>query len=290
MTIGIETRDPGAAGIRDSVERYKMMFPDYTDAIDFYGAMMEVQQEVILEIECTADFSGLDIEKRLKIGSPLLHPAELSVPPKELRRVISGICDVVKRNESSGFSACRELLEWDGLGDERLPETREKLLATGSLELENLQGIELDGVLVAGIIWESLVPFYRRCAQGLQDGIDHSLWQKGCCPICGTGPLMGKFRREDGLWLLECRLCHTLWNVQRATCPFCSEGKGGSLEYIYLEDHSSYRAYYCSKCRRYVKNVDLRSAQRDAILSLDNIITELDGLDRAARQEGLKPA
>ena len=101
---------------------------------------------------------------------------------------------------------------------------------------------------------------------------------------------MGEFRREDGLWLLECRLCHTLWNVQRAACPFCSEGDEGSLEYLYLEGDSSQRVQYCSRCKKYVKTVDLHAKQRDAILPLENIVTELMGLDRAARQEGLNPA
>jgi FdhE protein len=287
MAIRIETRDPGVAGIKESVDRYKRMFPDYKDAIGFYGAIMEVQQQAVSEIECAADLSGIDIEKSIREGSPLLHPADLAVSTPELRGVVSSICAVFESKEAPGFDSCRKLLEWDGLGEEGFIETRDRLLGGESLHLDHAGEGVIDAGLVAGVIWESLVPFYRRCARELQDGIDHSLWQKGNCPICGTGPLMGEFRREDGLWLLECRLCHTLWNVRRATCPFCSESTEGSLEYIYLEDHSSFRAYYCSQCKRYIKNVDLRSAQRDAVLSLENIITELEGLDRAAELEGL---
>ncbi len=290
MTIRIETRDLGAAGVREAVERYKRMFPDFAPALDFYGAVMEVQQKAISEIECMADLSDTDIEKSLRRGSPLLRDAEIPVSMPELRGVVSAICSAFETRKEGGFSGCGELLQWDGLDDERFTETRERLLGGGGLDLGSAGEGAIDAGLAAGVLWESLVPFYRRCAGELQDGIDHSLWQNGYCPICGTGPLMGEFRQGDGLWLLECKLCHTLWNVQRATCPFCSQGADGSLEYLYLEDHASYRAYYCAACRRYVKNVDLRSTQRDAVLPLDNIVSELIGLDRAAEQEGLQPA
>ncbi|MBN2027196.1 MAG: formate dehydrogenase accessory protein FdhE [Actinobacteria bacterium] len=286
MAIRIETRDPGKAGIRKSVETYTRMYPDYADAIGFYGAVMDVQQQALCEIECAADFSGMDIEGSLRRGSPLLDPAALEIPIRELHGVISGVCSVVEQREAPGFIPCKELLEWDGLAEKGFPETRERLLRGAEYAGKGAT----DTALLASVIWESMMPFYRKCAAGIQDGIDHSLWQKGRCPICGTGPLMGEFRQEDGLWLLECRLCHTLWNVQRAACPFCSQGLEGSLEYLYLEDYTSYRAYYCRSCGLYVKNVDLHAAQRDAVLPLDNIVSELIGLDRAAEQEGLKPA
>ena len=290
MAIKIETKDPGASGVRESVERYKRMFPDFAQAVSLYGAVMEVQQEAISETRCTADFSGLDIEQSLRRGNPLLQPADLTIPPAEYRSVVSGVCSAFECEGAAGSIGCRELLEWDGLGEERFVDTRDRLLAGESLDLNYAGEDVIDAGLVTGVLWESLVPFYRRCAGELQGGIDHSLWQKGHCPICGTGPLMGEFRQKDGLWLLECRLCHTLWNVQRASCPFCSQGIEGSMEYLYLEDYASYRAYYCRSCGLYVKNVDLRAAQRDAVLPLDNIVSEMIGLDRAAEREGLKPA
>jgi FdhE protein len=287
MAIRVETRDPGVECIREAVERYKRIFPDYEDAIDLYGAIMEVQQKELSEIECMTDFSGVDIDKNLKQGRPLLNPSEIDIPIQELRRVLTGICSVVEQQGTMGFPSCKELLAWDGLSAKGFQETRDRLLKGERLDVEAMQGADDEGGLIASVIWESLVPFYRKCARVLQDEVDHALWLKGYCTVCGMGPLMGKFRREDGLWLLECRLCHTLWNVQRAACPFCSEGVEGSLEYLYLEDQSSYRAYYCGRCKRYVKTVDLRSAQRDAVLPLENIVTELMGLDRAAEQEGL---
>ena len=287
MAIRIETSDPGTAGVRDALEGYRRSFPDCADALELYASIMEVQQKALGGIECALDFSDTDIEKRLREGTPLLDPAELDLSLRDLRGVISGICAAVERGDASRSSGCEELLEWDGLGDEGFTETRKKVLEGEDLGLKEEWKDITVVALASGMIWEGMVPFYRRCARELQDKIDHSLWLRGYCPICGTGPLMGKFRCGDGLWLLECRLCHTMWNVRRATCPFCSQGKEGSLEYLFLEGRGSYRAYYCSQCRRYVKTIDLRPSQKDALLPLENIVSEMMGLDRAAEQEGL---
>lgn len=290
MSIRIETEDPGAEGIREEVERYRRVFPDYVRAIELYGAVMEVQQEALCEIECAADLSGVDVDERLKEGTPLLDPCELDIPPRQLRRVLTGICSAIEGHGAEGFGGCDDLLEREILGAEGLRQARDRLLRGERLELAKAGEERVDSEAIASIIWESLVPFYRKCASGVQGEIDHSLWQKGRCPVCGTGPLMGKLEPRDGLWLLECRLCHTLWNVRRAACPFCSRGEEGSLQYLYLEGHAKYRAYYCGQCGRYVKTVNLRSSQRDAVLPLENIVTEMMGLDRAAEQEGLEPA
>jgi FdhE protein len=99
---------------------------------------------------------------------------------------------------------------------------------------------------------------------------------------------MGVFRKEDGLWLLECALCHALWNVQRAWCPFCEGGKQGSLEYLFVDGDSGHRVQYCSVCRQYVKTVDMRDSDDEVVLPLEDIVTVL--LDEVAVREGLRPA
>lgn len=290
MPIKIETKDPGVVGVREAVERYRKIFPDYGEAIVLYGAVMEVQQRAISEVACTTELSSIDVESSLREGKPLLNPFKLQVSLREFLRIAGEICAVVERSYAAGFCGCSDLLAWEGINEQGFDDTRARLLRGERLDFGVLVGKSQKEGVIEGILWESLVPFYRKCARGLQNRIDHSLWLKGYCPVCGTGPLMGEFRRGDGLWLLECRLCHTLWNVKRATCPFCSKGDEGSLEYFYLEGDRSRRVQYCSRCGKYVKTVDLRAKRMHAVLPLENVVTELRGLDRAAEQAGLKPA
>jgi len=292
MSISIETKDPGVVGVREAVERYRKIFPDCGEAIALYGAVMEVQQRAISEVDCTTGLSSIDVESSLREGKSLLNPFNLQVSLRKFLRIAGEICAVVEKSYTAGFFGCSDLLAWEGINEQGFSETRARLLRGERLDFGALEGKSQEEGVIEGILWESLVPFYRKCARDLQDRIDHSLWLRGYCPVCGTGPLMGEYRREDGLWLLECRLCHTLWNVKRATCPFCSEGDGdgGFLEYLYLEGDSSRRVQYCSRCGKYVKTVDLRAKRMHAVLPLENVATELRGLDRAAEQAGLKPA
>ena len=99
--------------------------------------------------------------------------------------------------------------------------------------------------------------------------------------------MIGQYRSEDGLWVVECALCHTGWNVQRAACPFCT-GSQGSLDYLYIADDKTRRANYCKACGKYVKTVDSRDGEDTVLLPLEDIVTA--DLDLAASDEGLTPA
>jgi len=96
------------------------------------------------------------------------------------------------------------------------------------------------------------------------------------------------FRPGDGLWVLECSLCHTHWNVMRARCPFCEGGPEGSLNLLYVDEDRQERVQYCENCRQYVKTLDLRDSERAGLLPLDDIVTVR--LDLVAKEDGLKPA
>jgi FdhE protein len=290
MTIKVETEDPGVSGVRAAVEKYRGRFPQYSDSLGFYGAIMEVQQKALDEVECAIDLSHVDVDGRLREGKPILDVLELEIPPRDLLRVAGEICAAMEERGALGGRSSKEFLSWMGQDRERIEKIRKMVLA-GQGRLEDLPGAEgVSGIPVEGIVWESLAPFLRKCAASLEGRIDHSLWLRGYCPICGGNPLMGVYEAGGGRWMLECSLCHSLWNVKRASCPFCRDSEEGSLEYFYPQDERSYRVQYCKKCGNYIKTVDLREKSGGAMLPLDNIVTELMGLDRAAEQEGLKPA
>lgn len=288
MPIIIETEDPGVRGVRKAVKRYCRQYPELAPAMKMYGAIMEIQQEALRGIDCGVDLSGDEIEKRLSDGEPLLDPLALELDWAKYRELAVRICQSLDENKPGGFSRCDEVAAREGLGGDHLAETRDMVLKGEEFEPgSDWAGCE-DGKIVQKIFWESLVPFYRKCGSVLQVKLDQSLWQRGFCPVCGSRPLMGKFRKDDGLWLLECALCHTLWSAQRAKCPFCDGGGEGSLDYLYIDGDRRRRVQYCSLCRRYVKTIDLREGEENVILPLEDIATFR--LDRAAEQESLRPA
>ena len=283
----IETVDPGVAGVREAVKEYVEKFPDFAQPLRMYGAIMEAQQEALSDVTCHLQLSAEEKERRLRNGEPVLDPRDLEIDPVAFVNLLKKICRAVDEGKPGGSFHCDALVSWEGLKPGRIADTRDHVLSGESLP--KVDGLENEGdrKIVSNIIWETLVPFYRKCGSILCGKMEQSYWQRGFCPVCGSAPLIGMFRSEDGLWLLECALCHTIWNLQRASCAFCDESQG-SLEYLYLEEDPEHRVQYCDRCRVYVKTVDLRDSGRDVLLPLEDIVTiELDLL---AANEGLEAA
>lgn len=247
---------------------------------------MEAQQKVMREIDCSIEMESAEIERKLRDGEPLLEKGSIEVDPGKLRGLVSVIADVIDAETKDGFSGSGKILNWSGLDPENIGDTEERVVSGGTLEADGWT--EEENRLASNILWEAFSPFYRKYGSIFESNLDHSLWQRGYCPVCGCGPLMGKFRSEDGLWLLECNLCHTMWNVKRASCPFCDGGPEGSLKYLYLDGKNNCRVQYCECCRFYVKTINLRDSERESLLPLEDITTM--ELDQAALEEGLKPA
>jgi len=285
----IEWSDPGVEAVREGVETYAERYPEYADALRLYGAIMEVQQSALESISCPLEpLSPEEVESRLLSGEPLLDPGAVEIDGPAYRRLLADICSAVVENAPEAFTLGEELLAWEGLSDERLPETRDLVLEGRDIDFKPAKNLsERDRKLVTDLLWEGLAPFYRVCGRILASKMEQSIWQRGYCPVCGGAPLIGLYQEEDGLWVVECSLCHTGWNVQRAACPFCT-GSQGSLEYIYIEDDKTRRANYCRACKKYVKTVDSRDSGEALLLPLEDIVTA--DLDLAARDEGLTPA
>jgi FdhE protein len=283
----IKTEDPGLKGVQKAIKQYTREYPDYADALRLYGQVMRAQQRTLRELKSELEMEQGEIDLKLAEGVPLLNPLELDIDLLKYRRLTGEICAVIAEHGPEGFAHCDEIASWEGLDEGDFARTRNDLLTGKRLSLGEKWSTDEEREIGRIILWEALAPFYRRCASILESKMEQAFWLRGFCPICGGAPLMGVFRSEDGLWLLECTLCHTLWNVQRARCPFCDESEG-SLKYLFIGDNETRRVQYCEHCGIYVKTVDMRDTGREASLPLENIITA--DLDMAAAQEGLKPA
>lgn len=283
----IETVDPGVEGVREAVKEYVEKYPDFAQPLRMYGSIMEAQQAALAEIDCRIEMSDEEIEERLRSGKPLIDPRDMEIDAAVFAGIVGKICEAVEKYRPGGFTRAGELRSWEGIEKERLPETVNLVLAEDKTSLFADWDSEADRKIAQDILWESLAPFFKKYGSILCCRIEQSIWQRKLCPVCGNAPLMGKFSSKDGLWLVECALCHTIWNLQRASCAFCDESQG-SLEYLYLEEDPEHRVQYCDRCRVYVKTVDLRDSGRDVVLPLEDIVTI--ELDLIAADEGLKTA
>ncbi|MBU1672385.1 MAG: formate dehydrogenase accessory protein FdhE [Actinobacteria bacterium] len=281
----VETVDPGTEEVERVAEEYLLRYPDYSGAIALYGEVMKAQQEALEGLECQLSLDEEERQRSLLMGEPLVDPMDVPVERGAFLELFERLTGAVLEGRDSELTV-ESVLAWPGLGEERFEQTRRAVLEGAELSGDNEWSAE-DRNVVSGIFWEALAPFYRKCGSILTFSMEQSMWQRGFCPFCGGAPLMGLFRRDDGLWLLECSLCHSWWNVPRASCPFCDESEG-SLKFLYLEQDKGQRAYYCGSCGTYVKTVDLREEDRTTLLPMEDVVTAM--LDRAAEEEGLERA
>ncbi len=111
-------------------------------------------------------------------------------------------------------------------------------------------------------------------------------WSKGYCPICGSAPILS-FLADAGARTLICGFCWHDWQARRVYCPFCENTDNAKLQYLYNEEETDLRIDVCDKCKRYLKSVDTRKADRLIYPPLEQITTL--HLDMKAREEGFEP-
>jgi FdhE protein len=129
----------------------------------------------------------------------------------------------------------------------------------------------------------ALRPYLERAAEQLVGRIGLANWKQGFCPVCGGEPDFASLDEVSGARRLLCSRCTTEWGFKRIACPFCGTTDHTKLSYFPLHD-GLYRLYVCQECRRYLKTIDLRQADREVLLPLERITTL--ALDIAARSEG----
>ena len=136
------------------------------------------------------------------------------------------------------------------------------------------------------LLYTTIKPFVETMASHLADKVNEELWDKGCCPICGSQPLMGELRGEEGKRIWTCSFCGSQWRGKRLMCPFCENTDHRTLRYFYTEKEKAYRIDVCDKCKRYVKTVDTRQLAHEIFLPVEDLATL--HLDILAADKGFK--
>jgi FdhE protein len=149
--------------------------------------------------------------------------------------------------------------------------------------LAALKGVSEE--LLSATVQAVLYPFLIAHAEALGELVNHGVWRRKTCPICGGKPDFAFLDKErGGRWLL-CSRCDTEWLFQRMQCPYCDSQNQKSLSY-FSNDQGLYRLYTCSECRSYIKAIDLRNTNAEVLLPLERFLTA--GIDRQALEAGYR--
>ncbi len=192
---------------------------------------------------------------KLAGGLPLLrgHPGVLD--EKGFRQHWQAVCAAVGKQH--GSSAAKALAGTLRAGRLQPREMLESVLAGRPDSIHShAEAHGLDVGLMATVLRWTLFPVLTRWAEELASLREGAGWERGCCPTCGSWPLLAEFRGLEQVRFLRCGLCASGWEFPRLACPFCGGRDHRQLGYLHAQgEEASRRAATCAACRGYVKTV-----------------------------------
>src|SRR5207249_3820921 len=87
---------------------------------------------------------------------------------------------------------------------------------------QQVEALQLDAGLATTLLRFTLFPRFTALAVQLAPLREGTGWESGCCPTCGSWPLLGEFRGLDQTRYLRCGLCADGWEAPRLWCPYCA--------------------------------------------------------------------
>jgi len=269
-----------------AIRELKETDPGSEPLLAYYEAVLHAQKETRAVFR--PDLDGLNVEvcrNRISQGVSCLKLGDIRID----WRLFDALFDRISGIARERAETTPRMDRWPSLSGNS-PEWRDKLL-NGLMQdrilLDNCAdraGISRD--MFSFLAFQTIPPFLESYAERIRDGVDDSMWSKGCCPVCSGEPLMGRLAKETGKRLLECHLCRTQWEVKRLECPFCGNDDQKKLRFFYDKEDRTHRVEVCDVCRTYLKSVDTRDMEKDVVLFVENLATI--HLDLVARREGFQ--
>jgi len=259
--------------------------PAYADMLGFYGRLFEAQEES---------------KKNLHIEPPQIPEEVRAVKAREKFPLIEIKDFIYDKAESNNLFVTLGRLA--AQANPKLADSAAIILAAVDTKLDPsglfdafLNGNEalfeniaaeykVEKRVLGFITYHSLKPSLSTGAEQLAAYLStNEPWLKGYCPICGSAPILSTLEGE-GTRRLVCSFCWHLWPVKRVCCPFCENSDNKELHYLFSEEEKNLRVDLCNKCRKYLKTIDTRQADRLIYPPLEQIASL--HLDIKAQEEG----
>ncbi len=250
-------------------------------AVEQYRRLLRLQVDADSRIlEPRPGLNAEEAASRLSRGLPLLSFDDILVDWSLFRRLLTDVSGLI-------LSDCGVAIEISSeLGRLSLPALVDMIRKWFSGDEFHLDSCSEGELVVGPVIRAAIKPFLSRHRLSSLHLVDHDLWRRALCPVCGGTPDLGSLDDKGTRWLL-CSRCDAEWLFQRLECPWCGVNDPGQLAY-FPDEMGLYRLYVCENCRRYLKVVDVRRAREEVLLPLERLLT-ID-LDRQARLLGYSAA
>jgi len=253
---------------REFINKHKSL-PE--DLFDFYKKLFDAQESAYEKLPdnmtdflpVNTDFPPYLIKEKIKLSDEIVGQLEV---------LLGDIIEIVSRvNPGMDFSSLKEAF------NEFAGEAVVKLLLHDFQYFENKAAeLRLDLPELLFMIHNVFKPFLVKGREEAPSVPDKEDWLKGNCPYCGYMPGFSKIVESgENKRVLHCSLCECEWAFPRMQCHICGNTDHDTLGFFEYEDAPDYRAYYCDKCRNYIKSVRIPKMREEAgyDLTVEDIIT-----------------
>jgi FdhE protein len=216
-------------------------------------------------------------------GVPLFRGETLRLDPGALRTRWLSVCTALDRHQDGDAARCLAAAVRGGTlaADELLGDV---LAGRPEGVHARAEALGLDPGLTATVLRLTLLPDLAGLHGALTPLVEELPWEQGCCPTCGSWPLLGEYRGLEQRRVLRCGLCTAEWEVPRLFCPYCGNRDHRLLGYFSAAgEEGRYRASTCHACHRHVKMVTTLaplSAPRLLVADLATLHLDLAAADR----------
>jgi FdhE protein len=280
--------NPDTERMQRRIATLKEAYPNYRGILEFFEKLLLEQLKTMANVESRPLEINEDRARiRAKEGFPMLSRGDFFIDPQLATRLFRTVCRIAKR-ENEKLKAEVGKIERALRGKKIDLQTCLAKAVEGDRDYLSQLATEeeIDLAVMNFLLHTTIKPFVEAMASHLRDEVDEDLWDKGCCPICGSQPLMGELRSEEGKRIWTCSFCGSQWRGKRLMCPFCENTDHQTLRYFYTEREKAYRIDVCDKCKRYIKTVDTRQMADEIFLPVEDLATL--HLDILAADKGFK--
>ena len=271
--------------VKRAVEAVKKNKPAYAEILELYGRIFVAQQESVRRLQVTPLQIPEDVRSlKAREKFPLIGVGQFAYDKIESGKLFISICRLIHDASPKLAGAAKRIL--DAVDDIVSPEVLFTALLSGNEALfENISAeLEIEKQVLGFITYNSLKPSLSTCADQLSSYLNQSEpWLLGYCPVCGSAPILSTLE-DEGARKLICSFCWYKWSVKRLYCPFCENSDSKLLHYLFSEEEKDVRVDLCDNCKKYIKTVDARRADRTIYPPLEQISTL--HLDIKAGDEG----
>lgn len=271
--------------IKKAVAVVREIRPAYIEMLDFYEQLFMAQENSKIQIDLEPiRIPDEKLSVKIKERFPLINTSEFTIDGEAAKKLFVSICETAKKTNTAMSASARKILVSLDAGLDL------EALFTSILKNEDepfektAKALSIEKNVLAFFTYSSIIPSVTLCAEQLSVYMkQQDLWQKGFCPICGSSPVLSMLEGE-GERSLICSFCWHKWPVKRIFCSYCNTTDNHVLHYFFSENEKEYRVYTCENCKKYIKTIDTKNAQRRIYPPLEHVITM--HLDMKANEMG----